>query len=123
MINCITKRHGLEIKSMERKAIFIGNFFYLFNNFIKIMCCAIYHYKMNLSNYLWNYTYSPKQLMKQDIQCGLRKFCESTSGFCYYSKIRRILGFPFNCQRLYNIRVNTTLSSAIISIDSTTFSI
>ena len=56
MIHCITKRHGLEIKSMERKAIFIGNFFYLFNNFIKIMCCAIYHYKMNLSNYLWNYT-------------------------------------------------------------------
>ena len=54
------------------------------------------------------------QLMKQDIQCGLYKFCESTSGFCDYSKVRRILGFLFKCQRLYSIRASTILSSAII---------
>ena len=45
MKHCINKRYGLEIKSMERKIIFIGNLFCLFNNFIKIMCCAICHYK------------------------------------------------------------------------------
>ena len=50
MINCINKRYGFTIKSIKRKAIFIGNLFYLFNNFIKIMCYAICHYKMNLSN-------------------------------------------------------------------------
>ena len=50
MIHFINKRYVFKIKSIERKAIFIGNLFYLFNNFIKIMYYAICHYKMNLSN-------------------------------------------------------------------------
>ena len=50
MKHFVNKRYGLEIKSMERKVIFIGNLFLLFNNFIKIMCCAICRYKINLSN-------------------------------------------------------------------------
>ena len=48
MKHCINKRYGLEIKSMERKVIFIGNLFHLFNNFI--VSCAICYYKINLSN-------------------------------------------------------------------------
>ena len=42
---------------MERKAIFVGNLFHIFNNFIKIMCYAICRYKINLSISLELYLY------------------------------------------------------------------
>ena len=45
MKHCINKSYGLEIKSMERKVIFIGNLFHPFNNFIKIMYSALCYYK------------------------------------------------------------------------------
>ena len=65
---------------MERKAIFRGNL-HLFNNF-KIMCCAICHYKINLSNNIFRTVFIVCSI-RQDIQCGLHKLCKGTSRFCF----------------------------------------
>ena len=66
---------------------------------------------ISLELYLWHD--AADEARYADIQCGSYKFCEGTSGFCYYSKVRKILGFPFNCQRFYNINANTPLSAII----------
>ena len=46
----INKRLWLGDKVSGNKQLYIGNLFYLFNNFIRIMCCAIFYYKINISN-------------------------------------------------------------------------